>query len=388
MICTVRVSSYISFAPSTGRPILAKDTDGSGERGAMYLKDVDARKVLTSVADLADIESPEELRTAALHELLRLIPAEVAAYNVIQIHPLSYNLQVLPDTRAEDPAGAIRPHLREDPFAGAIRLGLPGGERDAMRLTDLTTLRSWKRTNLYNYAYRPVGLVQQMACGLEEHAGEPGNYTLDSYAVLRDARRFTDRERDLLTFMVHHLRRLHRRADERSRLAAVANALQEAFRDDSLGLATVDVGGAVTARDPRAAALLDLPAVRDSGELRRITSVRLRAPVDLLIPDSGATVRLRAVPTTQPSLNCVLLMDSAPGACASRLPRLTRRERDVLSLIAAGLTADAAGRQLRLSPRTVHKYLERAYAKLGVHDRVSAVLRARDLGVLGTDRAR
>jgi ATP/maltotriose-dependent transcriptional regulator MalT len=34
----------------------------------------------------------------------------------------------------------------------------------------------------------------------------------------------------------------------------------------------------------------------------------------------------------------------------------------------------------------VHKHLERAYAKLGVTDRVSAVLRAQHLGILPGDR--
>jgi DNA-binding CsgD family transcriptional regulator len=352
----------------------------------MYLTDADARRILTSAADLADIDSSEELRTAALHELLRIIPAEVAAYNVIQLQPLSYDLQVVPDTRAEDPAGAMRPYLRQDPFAAAIRLGLPGHERDAMRLTDLTTLRNWKRTDLYNHAYRPVGLVQQMACGLDQHPGELGGSSLDSYAVLRDARAFTDRERDRLTFTVHQLRRLHRQANHRSRLSAIANAVQDAMHDDRLGLAAVDAGGTVTARNSRAAALLGLPAVRDSSEFRRITATPLRTPARLSIPDPRATVRIRAVPATQPHLNCVLILQEEqverPGPWQ---PRLTRRERQVLSLVATGLTADACGRRLGLSPRTVHKYLERAYDKLGVHDRVSAVLRAQDLNLLGTD---
>lgn len=40
------------------------------------------------------------------------------------------------------------------------------------------------------------------------------------------------------------------------------------------------------------------------------------------------------------------------------------------------------GRQLRISERTVHQHLENAYAKLGVHDRLAAVLRALELGLL------
>jgi DNA-binding CsgD family transcriptional regulator len=62
--------------------------------------------------------------------------------------------------------------------------------------------------------------------------------------------------------------------------------------------------------------------------------------------------------------------------------RLTPRELSVLGLVADGLTAAATARRLVVAERTVHKHLERVYAKLGVSDRVSAVLRAQRLGML------
>jgi DNA-binding CsgD family transcriptional regulator len=62
--------------------------------------------------------------------------------------------------------------------------------------------------------------------------------------------------------------------------------------------------------------------------------------------------------------------------------RLTPRELSVLTLVADGLTAAAVARRLVVAERTVHKHLERAYAKLGVSDRVTAVLRAQRLGIL------
>ena len=62
--------------------------------------------------------------------------------------------------------------------------------------------------------------------------------------------------------------------------------------------------------------------------------------------------------------------------------RLTPRELTVLVLVADGHTAAAAARRMRVAERTVHKHLERVYAKLGVSDRVSAVLTAQRIGVL------
>jgi DNA-binding NarL/FixJ family response regulator len=63
-------------------------------------------------------------------------------------------------------------------------------------------------------------------------------------------------------------------------------------------------------------------------------------------------------------------------------PRLTDRERQVLALLAGGLTAGAIARRLYLSPRTVAKYQQRTYRKLGTSDRLTTVLRAQRLGLL------
>jgi len=61
---------------------------------------------------------------------------------------------------------------------------------------------------------------------------------------------------------------------------------------------------------------------------------------------------------------------------------LTEREREVLSTLAEGLTAQAIGRRLDISAPTVRKHLERVYRKLGATDRLTAVNRARRLGLV------
>ena len=63
---------------------------------------------------------------------------------------------------------------------------------------------------------------------------------------------------------------------------------------------------------------------------------------------------------------------------------LTDREIQVLTLVAEGHTAHAIGTLLRIAPATVRKHLQQLYAKLGVSDRLLAVRRAQESGLLAT----
>jgi two-component system, NarL family, nitrate/nitrite response regulator NarL len=63
-------------------------------------------------------------------------------------------------------------------------------------------------------------------------------------------------------------------------------------------------------------------------------------------------------------------------------PVLSPREREVLELTAAGLSAPEIGRRLYLSPATVKSHLQHLYDKLGVSDRAAAVAEAMRRGLL------
>ncbi|WP_232794041.1 response regulator transcription factor [Pseudofrankia sp. EUN1h] len=61
---------------------------------------------------------------------------------------------------------------------------------------------------------------------------------------------------------------------------------------------------------------------------------------------------------------------------------LTRRELDVLELVAEGLSNTEAAERLVISPETVKSYLRTIRSKLGVHNRTAAVDLARRSGLL------
>jgi ATP/maltotriose-dependent transcriptional regulator MalT len=92
-------------------------------------------------------------------------------------------------------------------------------------------------------------------------------------------------------------------------------------------------------------------------------SARDRAVLDLVGPHLG---RIEAM--TQ--------LRHAVGISGSdELGGLTARERDILELVAVGLTNAAIAERLWVSPATVKKHLENIYAKLGVANRAAAVAR-------------
>jgi PAS domain S-box-containing protein len=63
-------------------------------------------------------------------------------------------------------------------------------------------------------------------------------------------------------------------------------------------------------------------------------------------------------------------------------PVLTAREREVLQLAARAWTAPAIAKEMHLSPATVKRHFERAYAALGVSDRAAAVGEAMRRGLI------
>lgn len=62
-------------------------------------------------------------------------------------------------------------------------------------------------------------------------------------------------------------------------------------------------------------------------------------------------------------------------------PQLTDREREVLELIAQGLSNQQITRQLVVSPKTTRNHISNIFAKLQFADRSQAIVRAREAGL-------
>ncbi|MFO7634999.1 MAG: response regulator transcription factor, partial [Caldilinea sp.] len=72
---------------------------------------------------------------------------------------------------------------------------------------------------------------------------------------------------------------------------------------------------------------------------------------------------------------------SAASRTPAPFPELTDREREILDLIARGLTNQAIADRLALSPKTVRNQVSMIFSKLQVAGRGEAIVRAREAGL-------
>jgi DNA-binding NarL/FixJ family response regulator len=112
--------------------------------------------------------------------------------------------------------------------------------------------------------------------------------------------------------------------------------------------------------------------LKDAPRADLIAAVRIAAAGDALLAPS-VTRRLIEAFAARP-------VEHAPRP--SRLASLTPRERDILLLIARGLTNGEIAGELVVSETTVKTHIGHVLAKLGLRDRVQAVILAYETGTI------
>jgi DNA-binding NarL/FixJ family response regulator len=111
--------------------------------------------------------------------------------------------------------------------------------------------------------------------------------------------------------------------------------------------------------------------VKDTEPVELLRAVRAVAGGDALL-SPGVTRRLVEVFATRSR-------EPRPG---HDLDRLTDREREVMALVAAGLSNDDIAGRLFMSPATAKTHVNRAMSKLGARDRAQLVVAAYETGLV------
>jgi len=90
----------------------------------------------------------------------------------------------------------------------------------------------------------------------------------------------------------------------------------------------------------------------------------------------------REITTARQILDVLKHRRPPPDATSAAADMLTRRERDVLRVVATGARTKTVARELQMSPATVRNHVQKIMSKLGVHSRLQAVLHASRHGIL------
>jgi DNA-binding NarL/FixJ family response regulator len=124
--------------------------------------------------------------------------------------------------------------------------------------------------------------------------------------------------------------------------------------------------------------------VKDTEPEELIHAVRVVAGGDALLSPS-VTRRLITTLAAQHAAAPLAghqLPGQAPSAQARQLSRLTEREREVLVLVAEGLSNEELARRLFLSPLTTKTHVSRILTKLAARDRAQLVVIAYESGLV------
>jgi DNA-binding NarL/FixJ family response regulator len=111
--------------------------------------------------------------------------------------------------------------------------------------------------------------------------------------------------------------------------------------------------------------------VKDSEPVDLIRAVRAVASGDALLS-----------PRATRSLVEEFAARAKPADLAPQLDLLTEREREVMSLVAAGLSNDEIAARLYISPATAKTHVSRTMIKLGARDRAQLVVFAYETGLV------
>lgn len=335
----------------------------------------DLQATLAFVREAEAVTGPDPFPTELLDSLRELVPSETVGY-CEQDRTGGYQLHYEGCTHGRE-AEAAAPPLEMERVMWLLVHQSPivihherTGDFSPVKLTDFLTGRQLHRLEIHRDLFRPLGIEHRLVVGLPAPLTHTKCFLFDRGAGRRD---YAERDRLVLELIRPHLVAYY--AAARDRRLAAALSLREGAAGALLVLAPsgrVDFsnrlaegllrryfGGEPNGRVPEPIeAWLNHRARRFGG------NGSLPEPdVPLRIERNGSRLVVRRIGHT------LLLREEDT--------LLTRREREIVDLLADGMSNGEIAIALTIAPMTVRKHLENIYRKLGVHTRTAAVARAR-----------
>jgi len=329
-------------------------------RGVPALARGDSERLLHFVAEAESVGDDHPFAGEFLTQLGRLVPADYVGYSDCVGCDEGSGPHL--DRPGDEEFycgldwGELTPFYEaEDPIVRHMRQGGFG----AVKISDSLTRRELHRTTIYHLMLKPYGLEDSLVLRLRI----PPYGLFKVVGFDRGGSGFSARDLAVLELLHPHLVRLRHAGESRRRLRE-ALALHESTRaavvllegHDRIAYVSTAARELIERYFGENGVALPDPLLSWVRERRRGTTGE---PLCVDLGDQALMVEL---------VDGALLLDEL-----RRMPRLTAREREILTHVAEGRTNAEVAERLWVSPGTVRKHLDNIYAKLAVHTRTAAV---------------
>jgi DNA-binding CsgD family transcriptional regulator len=338
------------------------------------LPSADLQATLAFVREAEAVTGPDPFPTELLDTLRELVPADTVGYcEQDRVRECQLHFEGCTRTRELDAVAPLEPErvfwLLKNQSPIVVHHERTG-DFSPTKLSDFLTRRELHRLEIHRDFFRPVGIEHRLVVGLPGPQSHTKCFLFDRGGSRGD---FDERDRLVLDLLRPHLVAWYAAARDR-RLASALSFGEDASR----GLIVLAPSGRIDFADRLADELLHRYFELDSGgrlpeQVERWLNERSRRfdrEGALPSPDGPLTIERNGSRLVVRRIGHLLLLREEDVL-------LTRREREIVELLAEGLSNGEIATALTIAPTTVRKHLENIYVKLGVHTRTAAVARAR-----------
>ncbi|MFO0707259.1 MAG: helix-turn-helix transcriptional regulator [Nitrospira sp.] len=334
--------------------------------------------------DLYQLRTHDEFTSHLIKALPTITEGEFTSYNeyVSGGETILFKSDQLP--YCPDPlhyAGVLQQYIQEHPV---VTQWLIAHDESAHIISDFVPPSRFHKTTLHNEFYKPLKMSYLLFIGLKAT-----NKRLLSISRHRNDREFHDSDKTVLDAIRPHLQQALTNALAVTTMRDQLAALNQAIETGQQAILSVTGEGRILTSTPTAQRLLNKYGVhtkRGTDWLPQALRTWLRKQIDqlvqaddiapavqpLTIAGKAGTLRIRHV--RQDTHHLLLLQEDRPQVTDDLAHfGLTTRETEILRWVIQGKTNPEIGHILGISRRTVHKHLERIYARLGVENRHAAM---------------
>lgn len=349
----------------------------------------DFEQLLAGLRQLYGCLEAEEFPKTALAVCSQLIPNALAAYTEIDSRKDTWKAECeSPDALQAlvDHQDSWLEHFHDHPVLNYYERE---AEPEARAISDFFSVAQWHRQPLYNEFFRRLGFADQLVLPIPKRT-----WVALGICLNRDRRGFTSRERTIAVHLRNHLLQASRNVGAIEALRMRLAQWERVAAAVGMTLLVVSEQGKIIEATPDASRLLEryfdwrtyASGLAPQTVRRWVASqaARIRgADVDFLPPKplvaelEGSRLILKLYPHERPDSFLIVICERRrPEPQALCRLGLTQRQAEVLWCVVRGDNNATIATRLSISPRTVHKHLERIFVQLGVETRTEAALKA------------